>query len=31
MKIIVVGLGRTGNMLISALATENYDIVVIDK
>ena len=31
MKIIVIGLGRTGKLLISALASENYDIVVIDK
>lgn len=31
MKIIVVGLGRTGLLLISSLATEEYDIVVIDK
>ena len=31
MKIIVIGLGRTGHLLISALASENYDIVVIDK
>ena len=31
MKIIVVGLGRAGNLLISSLANENYDVVVIDK
>lgn len=31
MKIIVIGLGRTGRLLISSLASENYDIVVIDK
>ena len=31
MKIIVVGLGRTGQLLIASLASENYDIVVIDK
>lgn len=31
MKIIIVGLGRTGRLLISSLAMENYDIVVIDK
>ena len=31
MKIIVVGLGRTGQLLITSLASENYDIVVIDK
>ena len=31
MKIIIVGLGQTGNLLISSLASENYDVVVIDK
>ncbi len=31
MKIIIIGLGRTGRLLISSLASENYDIVVIDK
>ena len=31
MKIIVVGLGRTGHMLIASMASENYDITVIDK
>ncbi|MBR6852135.1 MAG: NAD-binding protein, partial [Lachnospiraceae bacterium] len=31
MKIIVVGLGRTGHLLIQSLASEDYDIVVIDK
>ncbi len=31
MKIIVIGLGRTGHLLIQSLASENYDIVVIDK
>ncbi len=31
MKVIVVGLGRTGLMLIASMASENYDIVVIDK
>ena len=31
MKIIVVGLGRTGQLLVTSLASENYDIVVIDK
>ncbi len=31
MKIIVVGLGRTGQMLIASMASEDYDIVVIDK
>ena len=31
MKIIIVGLGQTGNLLISSLANENHDIVVIDK
>ena len=31
MKVIIVGLGQTGNLLIASLANENYDIVVIDK
>ncbi|MCR4792672.1 MAG: Trk system potassium transporter TrkA [Lachnospiraceae bacterium] len=31
MKIIIVGSGRTGNALISALSQKNYDITVIDK
>ncbi len=31
MKIIIVGLGRTGQLLISSLSGENYDIFVIDK
>lgn len=31
MKIIVVGLGRTGASLIEALSGENYDITVIEK
>ena len=31
MKIIVVGLGRTGHLLIQSMASENYDVVVIDK
>ena len=31
MKIIIVGLGQTGNLLLSSLASENYDVVVIDK
>lgn len=31
MKIIIVGLGRTGTMLIKALANEHYDITVIDR
>ena len=31
MKIIIVGLGQTGNLLLSSLAGENIDIVVIDK
>ncbi len=31
MKIIIVGLGQTGNLLISSLANENYDVVVIDQ
>ncbi|MBP5606962.1 MAG: Trk system potassium transporter TrkA [Lachnospiraceae bacterium] len=31
MKIIVVGLGQAGNLLIASLANENYDVVVIDK
>jgi len=31
MKIIIVGLGQTGNLLISSLANEDYDVVVIDK
>nr|MCR5357386.1 NAD-binding protein [Lachnospiraceae bacterium] len=30
MKIIIVGLGRTGTALIKALSGENYDITVID-
>ena len=31
MKIIIVGLGRTGTSLIKALSHENYDITVIEK
>ena len=31
MKIIIIGSGRTGRLLISSLALEKYDIVVIDK
>lgn len=31
MKIIIVGLGRTGTSLIDALSGENYDITVIEK
>lgn len=31
MKIIVVGLGQTGNRIIESLSNENVDIVVIDK
>ena len=31
MKIIIVGLGRTGITLINALSSEQYDITVIDK
>ncbi|MBR5419675.1 MAG: Trk system potassium transporter TrkA [Lachnospiraceae bacterium] len=31
MKIIIVGFGQTGNLLISSLASENFDVVVIDK
>ncbi len=31
MKIIIVGLGQTGNLLISSLANESFDVVVIDK
>lgn len=31
MKIIIIGLGRTGHMLISAMASDNHDISVIDK
>jgi trk system potassium uptake protein TrkA len=31
MKIIIIGSGRTGRLLISALSLEKYDIVVIDK
>lgn len=31
MKIIVVGIGRTGSNIISALASEEYDVTVIDK
>ncbi len=31
MKIIIVGLGQTGNLLLSSLAGENMDVVVIDK
>ena len=31
MKIIIVGLGQTGNLLLSSLAGENIDVVVIDK
>ena len=31
MKVIIVGLGRTGMLLLGALAREEYDIVVIDK
>ena len=31
MKVIIVGLGRTGMLLLGSLAREEYDIVVIDK
>ncbi|MCR5419534.1 MAG: Trk system potassium transporter TrkA [Lachnospiraceae bacterium] len=31
MKIIIVGLGRTGTTLVKALSNEQYDITVIDK
>ncbi|MBR4183343.1 MAG: NAD-binding protein, partial [Lachnospiraceae bacterium] len=31
MKIIIVGLGQTGRQLLSSLAGENIDIVVIDQ
>ncbi len=31
MKIIIIGLGQTGNLLISSLANESFDVTVIDK
>ncbi len=31
MKIIIVGLGQTGTLLVRSLASEGYDIVVIDQ
>lgn len=31
MKIIIVGLGQTGNLLLSSLSGENIDVVVIDQ
>ena len=31
MKIIIVGLGQTGNLMLSSLAGDNIDVVVIDK
>ena len=31
MKIIIVGLGQTGTLLISSLANESFDVTVIDK
>ena len=31
MKIIIVGLGQTGNLLIASLANEEFDVVDADE